>query len=640
LKTYSLPCSTYQNTTFTDLYYGIYVMGETSERSFIVENSQFDCYRGLFASAIDNSTIVINEFTTPSTVSGYDESYGLYLDNCTGYQVEGNYFVGTGHGTNVGLYVNNSGTDDNLIYNNSFENLYMASAYQDINRNYLTGGLEVKCNDYIDNGSDVVIVIEDPYQGPNHGIAQAQGYIPDPPNQSDPTAPAGNTFSNFTGHSWDIYNESNSIVYVHHYRHSTLMKVRPNLNYGTVFPNENANADYSKEQACPSSFGGSGDGGALMSMMMAAESAADSLSTELTALTDGGDTDELTFEVAMAMPGEEIETRDMLLAESPDLSDTVMVAAVQKEEVLPDAMIRDVLVENPQAAKSAKVQDALDNRNEMPQYMRNQINQGMDTVSAKELLESKLAYHNMQSAWAFNQLHLHYRTDSTNEYVNDSLVQLYALSGGLNNSYRLAMLHLSLNDTTQAFSTLSGIPSDFELTTHQQDEFNAYDDYFKVVRRMIKENLVVPDSSAIADLQQIEQQEIGKPSVYARNLLIGSGKMTYAETILLPDTSLKSSAVVDPSLISLNPKETTNYINLKPNPAIDYVIVDWKVTETTDDCWIIILDINGRFVNKLKVTGTQNETVISTAGWLPGTYIINLTSKDEVLGSAKFSVIK
>jgi hypothetical protein len=264
----------------------------------------------------------------------------------------------------------------------------------------------------------------------------------------------------------------------------------------------------------------------------------------------------------------------------------------------------------------------------------------MDTFSEKELLESKLAYHNMQKAWAFNQLHLHYRTDSSIENVNDSLALLYALSGGLSNGYRLAMLHLNSNDTTQAFSTLSDIPDNFELTSHQEDEFNAYDDYFKVVRRMIEENMVVPDSSAIAALQQLEQQEVGKPSVYARNLLIGSGEMTYTETILLPDSSLKNSSLIDPSTLNIEQQETASYINLKPNPANDYVIIGWKVHEDANDCWIVVVDIKGGFIDKLKVTGNQNETVLSTVGWKPGTYIINLTTKGEVLDSAKLSIVK
>ncbi|NOY51424.1 MAG: T9SS type A sorting domain-containing protein [Chlorobi bacterium] len=635
----SVPCDRIQPTTFTDLYYGVYAVSKGSEQTYTVQNSEFDCYRGIYNGAINNSTIVLNKFTVPPALIG-NESYGLYLDYSTGYQVEGNEFEGNNPNLNIGLYVNNSGTGDNLIYNNTFNNLSTASAYQDINRDDITGGLEVKCNDYTNNSTDVLVVVEDPLQNnADYGIAQAQGYL-DILNPTDPTAPAGNTFSDFSGHTWDIYNEGNGINYVFHSISSTTSKVEPILNFGIVSTFQSTLALYDKEDACPPTFGSGGGIEEIKGRIALAENSAEVVSAELLTLTDGGDTEELTFDLATAMPGEEIETRDMLLIESPDLSDTVMIATIEKEEVLPNAMVRDVLIQNPQAAKSKKVQDALDQRNsQMPQYMRNQIDQGRYTLSPKELLESEKAYYNMEKALAFKQLHYLYRTDSTIVNASDSLAQLYAENGSLDNQYRLAMLKLSNGDTVQPFDILSNIPDNFELSNTQENERQSFNSYFKIIKQMKRDELQKPDSSAINNLQSLYQNGIGMPTVYARNILLMVNELTYNEPILLPDTTFKNSSVSNISLI--DQEQTSNsLLVLKPNPASDYVITQWELPETAKDPHLYISDINGRFIEKIEINGLKNEKVISIAKYKPGTYIVSLVSDGIKYDSKKLSIVK
>ena len=132
-------------------------------------------------------------------------------------------------------------------------------------------------------------------------------------------------------------------------------------------------------------------------------------------------------------------------------------------------------------------------------------------------------------------------SDTTVASVTDSLAQLYITNGSLNNQYRLAMLHLQTGDTTQPFTILTDISNDFELTDNQEDERQAYDTYFGILKRLIREGLQHPDSTAIADLEDLEQNKHGKPAIFARNMLITIKEMTYSEPILLPDTSLKIS---------------------------------------------------------------------------------------------------
>jgi hypothetical protein len=107
---------------------------------------------------------------------------------------------------------------------------------------------------------------------------------------------------------------------------------------------------------------------------------------------EGGSTTFLTFEVETSTPPEAMQIRSELLEESPYLSDSVMKTSVTKEDVLDNAMIRDVLVANPHSAKSDELINMLEYRTvPMPDYMMEQILAGEDTVSEKEVLEAKKA---------------------------------------------------------------------------------------------------------------------------------------------------------------------------------------------------------------------------------------------------------
>lgn len=627
------PCQEYLQSSFDSLYYGVYAMATNSETSLSISNSQFNSYRGVYLSAVDNAQITLNDFDVHPTLTGLDNAYGLYLDESSGFHIEANAFTGN-TGYQAGLYVNSSGQDDNIIYNNTFNSLYAATVFEDINRRGRDGGLQIKCNDYSQNTSDVIVVSDDPLYTNNHGIAQNQGYhdIGNP----DPTLPAGNTFSDFTQHTWDIYNELGAIVYVHHNQSNAWpIKVRPVLNFGLVTPDENIDSDYSKSGACPSTLNGGGE--ELKSGMLVLSLSADSTQLEIELLTDGGDTDWLDFDVETAMPGEGLETRDMLLAQSPNLSDTVMISAVEQEDVLPNAMLRDVLVENPQAAKSLEVQNALDEKAiPMPTYMREDIDQGLDSLSEKEISEAALTFFRQQYANNFRQLQHYYSTDTSISFGSDSLAQLYIRNASLGKTYSLAMLYLAMGDTLACDSVFNALQYSYNLSDEQEAERLAYLDYLSVIKQFGTRS----DSISSEQLQQIVQAENGRPATYSRNILLWHQLASYNETVLLPDTTLKISKAFIGGRDIENADGIVDYLLLKPNPAADYFIAAWELPSDTDAAELLITDIKGINIDKLLLKGNRNEKVINTANWDAGTYLVSLILDGQILESKKLSIIK
>ncbi len=99
---------------------------------------------------------------------------GLNLEGCTGYLVEENTFTrgaSAPNGSRYGIRVNNSGTDANGLYRNTFERLshgmYVTGTNGDGNSNT---GLQMTCNEFTDNTYDMYLystAIVSSWQGDN-----------------------------------------------------------------------------------------------------------------------------------------------------------------------------------------------------------------------------------------------------------------------------------------------------------------------------------------------------------------------------------------------------------------------------------------------------------------------------------------
>ncbi len=116
-------------------------------------------------SANNFATVTECDFNLQSVPAGWLENTGLYLDNCTGYLVEGNSFLKTTYSqpinlSSTGIYVKNSGTAKNTLHRNGFTNLNYG-VYVKNNNGNSQSGLQLSCNDFYGNNYDIYL----PYKG-------------------------------------------------------------------------------------------------------------------------------------------------------------------------------------------------------------------------------------------------------------------------------------------------------------------------------------------------------------------------------------------------------------------------------------------------------------------------------------------
>ncbi len=634
--------------TFRNLDYGIRTFAYFGANKPIkieynlFEHNKTACYLSAetFA-AINRNKFVIKSGITSITSDGYS---GLYLDACTGYQVEENEFYSnyqplfpSSYSRSYGLVVNNSGPEDNLIYNNDFHNLGWATQAQETNRGKVGTGLTIKCNDYTDNYQDInvtQIVINS-----SNGVKHNQGS-----DNNDPTAPAGNTFSHIGNPAINIYSDfSNNcadITYWHHYPNLGTPYLVPVYHTPAplVVPQNNPHLiPFNKSTACPSNLV-TRTYNNTKSYIVAAKSSLTVYADSLTDLVDAGNTTATNLDVVTSMPPETMQLRDQLLDASPYLSETVMVNAAEKEDVLPNSIITEILSENPQSAKSDKVLDKLNERDNPPDdNQMAQIHTNDTVIGHKESLESKKAYYTGEEAKEAYRLVRMYGQDTGTTSVYDSIETALSNIHSPESFYLQAFCRFNKGDSAGVVNVVNNIVSEFDLTATENVYNTYFGDYFNVLLSLRSENkpFSAIDTSQKAVLYDIMNNTNGILPAYARGLLIHTDGCPYSEPYIENDTaSMKAADANNEVVYNYWPKDA--FFKLYPNPADNYITLEYDLNYRNSNAVVEIVSLTGIHLETYRLQGTQGVKIIDLRRWKTGAYIIRLTLNGKTLQNEKF----
>lgn len=201
-------------------------------------------------------------------------------------------------------------------------------------------------------------------------------------------------------------------------------------------------------------------------------SKAESVNTSETLITliDEGETSDKVLEVNLASPSEALEVRNSILQYSPFVSDTVLKSSIYREELLNNAMIRDIMVANPHSAKSGTIMQELDMRlDPMPEYMKDEILEGIFVLSAKELMEAKRDMDMQFYNYGFNRILSASLTD-TIPVPSDTLIALLNADGSALSLMLQAWILYEDGDTISALNRMETIPPGITLNEQELAE--------------------------------------------------------------------------------------------------------------------------------------------------------------------------
>jgi len=407
------------------------------------------------------------------------------------------------------------------------------------------------------------------------------------------------------------------------------------------------NFTYNKDSVCPSKLsGGNGSGSEdeLKQQLVVQQESIDSVSSTLSALTDGGNTAILNNIVANSDPSESYQIHQQLLGYSPYLSDTVMKTAIQKENVLPNEMIRDILVANPQAPKSEGLMDQLNNRsNPMPDSMLAQIQNGVSFLGAKDSLGAILHNRLQNKHETFNKLVSLYKRDTVHPSAShDSLISLLNADPMLSSKYQLAFEYLSKKDTSGVHSILNSIPSQFSLTPEETTLYQSYLAYFGVMNSLAaqRKSIIDMSQSQLAIIQSLMENGSDPIQSLSRNVLIANNLYSYTEPIILPDET-KSAQQKTPS--KTGKITTESFMKLFPNPANWFIIVEYNLKDkfTAGQVGeISVTSFQGQKLINEMITKQQDQVLINTSTLTVGTYLCTLKLSGKVIETQRFIIVR
>ncbi len=615
--------------TFRNLYYGVRDLAAGVNWSSVVDKQNFfDNFRGIYLSGRSYTEFTQNYLRPYDEPDNPDpQSYGAYFDQCTGYHIEANTFDSENTSrTGIGLIINKSGSVANEVYRNVFSNLRYATLAQSFNRGTNNVGLCYKCNDFSNNMYDIKITPQaSPVVSPQDGIAAYQGYYAVGNN----LAPAGNLFSDLPNNgSVSFHNTANSITYFKHQNPTQLYRLYPENCQGTgsisVTPVPLTTRNSS---ACPSKLDLGDSSPDYLEKVVEADEAADALSSDLAALNDGGNTEALTLKVETSIPDQSLELRDELLAVSPYLTDTVLDASIEQEEALPGALLRDVMVANPQSAKNDILLQKLEDRqNPLSNEMWNEIMAGTSVTGAKENKEAEYGYWKNEAYYRWSRIN---RRMLINQVIADSMIDVWSNSNLAEARSNLALYYLATGNVNQGISVLDSALIHIPEGTKEWNEMISLRGYIQTIANAYP----ATDSTMIASLETLMSESDGLAEALSRNALIQCGAISFNEPILI-DEGLKSERSHAFGLKPVN-ENNTELLSVYPNPAKGYFVA--KAILAGQSGVLTLISSTGVTVMEKQIDHSSSVTI--PVSHLPaGVYAIRLTENGALKAVIKVTL--
>jgi hypothetical protein len=128
---------------------------------------------------------------------------------------------------------------------------------------------------------------------------------------------------------------------------------------------------------------------------------------------------------------------------------------------------------------------------------------------------------------------------------------------------------------------------------------------------------------------------------YCQNILQANNLLRFYEPILIPE-NLKSSSDKNP--IKTRPISKDKWMHLFPNPAHQYVIVEYNTSGLTSDSYskleLFITTSDGKLIETKILHKTRDQVLVNTRGYSDGLYLFSLKFSGKVVSTSKVTIIK
>lgn len=621
-----------QSSIFSGLNYGIVATSINNLTNIEINSTKFENNDyGIYISGVNNPKILKNIFEIGKNSNIITSApVGIHIQNSTGFRIEENRFTKNeiNSSSHIGLYLKNSGAENNQIYKNYFENLYIGQYLDGSNYSTLDSyyGLISLCNENSSNFHRDFIIGFNPSEIYN-GINMYQSGLNNSGNINTKKA-AGNIFTNSS--DIDIQYENLTGRMINYYFEPEVPLAEPTVYSGIITIPTSVNI-------CPTKLD------AIIPSIIELELTSvtlefSNLKYNYNQLIDAGNTSEM-LQIIQGEWSEDIwELRTELLNESPYLSTDVLIS-IAADNLLPQALYLEICLANPDATKDESFLDFLryDIPNPLPEYMIEIIIASWDEVTIRTELEGKLAafklmrdeLHNKKTELMFEDSYIHHDELTT-----------HLESRGLYSDYlTLAEIAIAQDNYNQASIYIDFIENNLgKLPEDQADEIASFRDYLLIIDslNMVGKNIYNLDSTQISKLVEYAVKDNFRGAILTRNILC----MLY--NICLNDVPAPPKKLRVNSF-SNNSNKNNPYIasvNVMPNPASTFTSFEWDLKSFDKNATLTIYDQVGKLLLTKEINTNQGQWVWDTKNYGNGVYVYILKSDKLILNSGKVVINK
>ncbi|MCF8372609.1 MAG: T9SS type A sorting domain-containing protein, partial [Bacteroidales bacterium] len=639
--------------TFEGFDIAIRVFGSSTTNTAYISQCSFDKNaRAIQIDGINNAVITRNYFKLGDCeVTGIPDpipsEYGIKLLNCTGFMVEENKFEGVDNYINLPIGINpqqtNKGySDNNQIYNNEFDKMSTALLPQGINKTDDVTGLQLLCNDFentIITDIEVAFMLDDPvnqlagirfYQGNSAGLNNYSAA-----NRFTDLAANPNLEYHYKyktqGSIWYFYNDNDPAEEPIKF---TEYKVIPKF-AGVLENNCPSNIiDGAHFEMEPSKVSN------VISKFNVGKTAYTNMYYAYLQEIDGGNTPLILQQIQSTWPQEAWDLRNDLMALAPYVSEDALLEAAFSG-VLPDAMLFEICLANPDATRSDEFLRILreDIPNPLPLYMSNLIRENWDLETPRTILERGMASTSFIMDYNLNLL-------LTNEKLKaepnaDLLRSYHSQRDYLNDRYSIADSYIEEAKFDSSAIVLDQIPVDFDLDDPAIDEYDNYYLYHDLLQALndSSRSIFDLDTTEIALLEQISNDNTGPSAIKSRNILCFAYGMC-EEYPGNPGDTTQNKSVSFPG----NPQQIINEayttLEVSPNPAKYYAEFSWEILNLEDEATLEIFDISGKLSTSHVISSDKGKWAWDTRDVTPGIYLYSIRMNDSQVANGKITVSK
>lgn len=638
---------------FKGWYKAIEALETSSGRPIVVRKSIFEEnmigveINGTSFSEIYQNDFLVGDHPFPEFANEPNDTrnhLGIHVIETTHYAVEENDIQKPSGATyeGNGVLVYNSKGAENAVYKNQFTDLQTGAESDHINRNtnYTGGvpaglaGLQFLCNQNSGNKADFRISRTNnsdinSFEYINAGTRQDHG-------SDQPDRPAKNTFSSPDADPLNYVHFTVNSDFAYKYFYDSNPPSMSEITPGTfVAPILVANT-----QGCPSNYTTGIFELPTKHEFSESQGGFNGLLFTYQETIDDGNTPAMITEIDLAYPSEAWEMRNTLLARSPYNSEQVLIAAALRE-IMPHAMLLEVLLANPDALRSGNVIRVVSTQlsNPLPQYMIDMLYASRDQTTLRTIMETSLADLNFERQRIYKRLvnSKFFLEDQVDE--PDSVIYYLSQVNTLESNIARAAAYSDRNQFSAANTLLDSMIVHFKLDQAQINELQALKTLYSLIASAESQGRSIAqlNTSEIASLTALaDNDDAGLAQNKAQNALC-----FHYGICPVPVGTPKNSETPKPKPTKEELVEKLNTSAAYPNPATDFVTIEFELLFARENTRLSVFDPLGREVeSRILGLNYQGQELFDTRNWGDGLYIYSITQDEELLETGKFTIVR